>query len=495
MGSSVDPQLPLRVIIDTNVFISAENIGVRPDEHSRHAAEFIRLAGQLGVHVLISQGTQSDILQASGSLRHLRQKQLQRYSVLESVPHDMELARKGGFPEPISSNDEADLEVLQALVAGASDWLVTQDLNLQRRATRAGYGDRVLGLKDVIEIFKFYLNKPSEMPGVLTVKGYQFNLSASIFDDVRSDYEGFNDWWQIKVAREHRDVLTLGTPDNPEGISVLKLETDGAHGLPVNSLKICTFKVAEPYSGSRRGEHLLKATVDYARRNRAQAIYVEVLSHKSHLTSWLEGFGFDRIEGATTIRDEYVFAKYMAPHLDDQELLPLEHNVAYGPGSVRVQAPHIVPIKPRYHSRLFPEAEPQLSYFSGEYACGNAIGKAYLSHAAVRRLESGDTLLFMRTGGRSAITIVGVVESTLVSSQAEKLVSFVGNRTVYSAEEIKNLSCGREVLAIRFRLDRIVSPPWYRDKLQAAKVLVRPPQSIQQVREEGLTWIRKQLGE
>src|SRR5690606_6209594 len=140
-------------------------------------------------------------------------------------------------------------------------------------------------------------------------KGYQVQLSASIFDDLRNDYDGFDAWWRLKVAREHRAVLTIGSPDEPQGISVLKPESGEPYGLPVATLKICTFKVAESYSGARRGELLLKATIDYARRNRLGTLYLEVLPNKHGLIDWLEGFGFNRVPDGATSRGEQVYAK------------------------------------------------------------------------------------------------------------------------------------------------------------------------------------------
>lgn len=488
------PTLPLKVVIDTNVFISAENIGAYPDDHSHLAAEFMRLAGQLHVEIVISQGTKADVLRASEPLRTQRQRQLQRYTILEPVALDLTLAQSAGFPFHLSRNDRADLDVLQALAAGAADWLITQDDTLRKRASRAGYEDQVFSLQDVIETFGFYLNQPSVILGIQTLKGYQVQLSASIFDDLRNDYDGFDDWWRLKVAREHRDVLTIGSPDEPQGISVLKPESDEPYGLPVATLKICTFKVAESYSGARRGELLLKATIDYARRNRLGTLYLEVLPNKHGLIDWLEGFGFNRVPDGATSRGEQVYAKSLIPE-GDLVLPALDHNIAYGPGSLRMQSPHFVPVQPRFHGRLFPEAESQRSLFTGQDACGNAIGKAYLSHSPIRRLQSGDTLLFVRTGGRSAVTVIGVIESTLISAEADSIISFVGNRTVYSMEEIERMCHHRPVLAIRFRLDRTNSPVWGLADLQAVGALLRPPQSIQRAREEGLQWIRERLDE
>jgi ribosomal protein S18 acetylase RimI-like enzyme len=447
------------------------------------------------VPLVLSNATRIDILNASGSRRLQRQAQLKRYEVLPALKPDKPLADKAGFPTPISGNDLVDLEVLQALVVRAADWLVTEDITLRKRAVRAGFAGQVLGLKDAIETLNFYLKRPTQIPGVQTVKGYQLNLDAAIFGEIRVDYPEFSTWWREKVAREHRDVLLLGPLDDPEGLSVLKEEGVGVYAIPTAVIKVCTFKVSDAFLGSRRGELLLKASLDYARRNQRHVVYLEVLPNKQHLISWLESFGFERISHAFTARGEHVYVKYLSSRWNVHELSSLEHNVAFGPGSIRIQNPNIVPIKPMYHSRLLPEASPQLPLLLHGEACGNAIGKAYLSRAPTRRLQPGDTLMFMRSGENSAVTVIGVVESTLVSSKPEEIIAFVGNRTVYSVEEVRRLCERRSVLAVRFRLDRTLEPPWPIAELQSAGLVLRSPQSIQRTREEGLAWVRNRLVE
>ena len=71
----------------------------------------------------------------------------------------------------------------------------------------------------------------------------------------------------------------------------------------------------------------------------------------------------------------------------------------------------------------------------------------------------------------------------------------MGQRTVYRPDEIEQFCRrGGQLTAVIFRQDRFVDPPWPWEQLAALKVLRRPPQSIAAVPEEGMEWLRSQLG-
>jgi len=401
-----------------------------------------------------------------------------------------------GFPTTRSANDEVDLVILTTLAVKAADWLVTQDVSLRRRATKAGFGDRVFALADVVDTLDSFLNKPTTLSTVQTVAGYEVNLAAPIFTSLRKDYPEFDDWWRNRVALTHRDVLVLGPSTDPEGIAVLKVEDDHPHGLPGRVLKICTFKRGDEHQGSKRGELLLRAAIDFGRQNTCERVYLEVLPSKQSLLTWLTNFGFSIVPELSTIRNEHVSMKVLVPSIgSDSDTDGLRYNVAYGPGAVLVKSPYLVPIRPHYHHRIFPEAEIQSTLFPRDEACGNAIRKAYLCHARTRSLQPGDVLLFFRTGGSSSASAVGVVENTHVARRAEELAAFVGNRTVYSIDEMRQLCDKDNTLAILFRLDRILTPRWPVAELRTAGVLTGHPQSIQRIREDGIEWIRERLAE
>jgi hypothetical protein len=212
------------------------------------------------------------------------------------------------------------------------------------------------------------------------------------------------------------------------------------------------------------------------------------------LTGWLERFGFRH--HATQPNGELVMVKQFTPARGQPLLTPLEHAIRYGPRSVRVERAFLVPIRAAYHARLLPDSDDQTSLLENE-ACGNAIRKAYLCHANIRKLRPGDALLFLRTQEHveARVTAVGVVEQTRVSEEPDEVAAFVAGRTVYSYREIHAMCAAGEVLAIRFRLDRRVDPPWRAHALAGGKVMTRSPQSIATVPEEGVQWVREQLGE
>jgi hypothetical protein len=123
------------------------------------------------------------------------------------------------------------------------------------------------------------------------------------------------------------------------------------------------------------------------------------------------------------------------------------------------------------------------------------LRKAYLCHSPNRQLQAGSTLLFYRSQDAKAVTCVGVVEDTLVSTKAEEVVAFVGQRTVYSADDIQGMCNRGPVLAVLFRQDRLLPTPIPRQELVSERVVTQAPQSICRVPAEVIPWLDARLGE
>lgn len=488
------------VLIDSNVFIAAEDHGVGEHAFGAEASELLRLAGLLHFPVMISAGTRSDIAR-SGDRRESRGRQLEKYQVLAALAPDQALAARAGFPPAPGPNDEADLEVLTTFATGVATWLVTNDERLRRRAFKAGYRERVFSIGGALDLLRQLLAQPAEIPAVETVKAYEVGRGATLLAGLRDSYPpgpgdpGWDSWW-AKVCQEQRECLVIGQLQAPEALAVLKIETEGRYGLPPRVLKICTFKVADGFNGTRRGELLLKGVIDFARRNKLDVVYLEASSDTGFLPAWLDGFGFSVLDGASTIRGEAVFVKALAPPPGVVQLGSLEHNIAYGPGALRIERAHLVPIRDGWHRRLLPEVpdERQALFPLPLEPCGNAIRKAYLCRANTRKVLPGDALLFLRTGaGPSHVTAIGVTESTLTSSAPEEIVRTVGGRTVYSVQEIQSMCRKGNLLCILFRLDRIVAPPWPANTVLSNGLVGGVPQSIAQVQSGGVEWLVRQL--
>jgi hypothetical protein len=135
----------------------------------------------------------------------------------------------------------------------------------------------------------------------------------------------------------------------------------------------------------------------------------------------------------------------------------------------------------------------QLLLATESHPFGNSIRKAYLCHSQIRRIASGDAILFYRSGTNQAVTAVGIAERTLVSSDPLEIARFVGTRTVYSYAEIQDMAAAKPTLAVLFRLARILKPRWEVDLLRRAGIVKRGPQSFMQVRGKAVDWIASQL--
>lgn len=169
-----------------------------------------------------------------------------------------------------------------------------------------------------------------------------------------------------------------------------------------------------------------------------------------------------------------------------------EFHLVFGPPAVKLSEDdvYVVPIQPTYHRALFPEGEnpPPLVVD----AFGNALRKAYLSNAPIRRIDRGALLLFYRSQDLQAVTAVGVVEAIFVSRDSSAIQHYVGNRTVYTEAQIEEL-CLSEVLVILFRFDRMLEVPIPLEDLVAEGLLISHPQTITPAKPGGMAWLRRVL--
>jgi hypothetical protein len=162
-----------------------------------------------------------------------------------------------------------------------------------------------------------------------------------------------------------------------------------------------------------------------------------------------------------------------------------------------------VPIEPRWHRLLFPDAEPSdddalfpATEGLAAQPFGNALRKAYLCNSPSRLLRPGDPLLFYRSRDEQAIFVVGVCEYTFASGDAAEIAARVGKRTVYRFEEIEAMTRNGEVIVLMFRQDRILrNDPITLEELLESQLVHSWPQSITMARSEGLNWLLKRLDE
>lgn len=506
-ASTPEPAMRLKLMLDTNILIVAEPFDGHLEPAMEQAARLLRLANEQGHLLCVAAATRQDMLEGRDPVRRRqRLAELGKFHELDEVPLDPAFVGSAGASK-VGSNDYRDLRILATLNAGAASYLVSDDLRLRRRARRAGLGDAVLSLADAVLLLEGFVARALvEPPRVTRPKTYTLDGHQPIFDGLKADYVGFDAWLE-KVKRDSDDRVCFVIDDNGTyaAIALLKVEADCAYPLEQPVVKVSTFKVAATHSGSKFGELLLKAIMQHAVTTGVATLYVEVLDSHPEVVDFLVMFGFaDEHDPKTTT--EHVMIKRLKPGDDSDTLSDLDFHVKYGPPALRpTQSMFVVPIRPRWHDQLFPEKkptvipDPQLWLFPAAqpvvtHPWGNAIRKAYLCHSTVKSMQPGDLVLFYRSTDAKAATTVGIVEQTLRSTNPEQIMTFVGQRTVYTPSEITEMAAhSGGVLAIRFRQDRFLDPPATLVEMQAVGALTAWPQSITKLKQVGERWLKSLL--
>jgi L-amino acid N-acyltransferase YncA len=508
-ASAAPPPEPLRILIDTNVYIALEPFAGQMEKGLQPAARLLRLAAEQGHKLFVHPAVVDDLKQGTDPKRTAqRLAELSKFMMLDEGPIPSSLTKAVGA-SPESSNDHRDLRLLAALANRAVTYLVTEDGRLRKRAQRyPSLAESVMALDDFIAMLEDFAPAVSATPPrVERVQSYTLDEDQAIFDSIRSEYAEFDSWLtKVKSDSSNRICFVIRQDNAYAALAILKaIETDCSYGFSEPVCKIATLKVEPQRGGSKLGELLLKAIFSDASAREVSSLYVEVHQKHKMLIELLELFGFFD-SGQRTERGELVMVKTRTATPEDANLGALEYHVRLGPPAINGRGQvFMVPIQPQWHEQLFPDAPgatlpadqlliPDLLPEVTTHPWGNALRKAYLSQSRIKRLKPGDTLLFYRSRGPADVLAVGVVESTLRSPDPSEVMTFVGRRTVYTPDEIARMARRVDgVLAILFRQDRFLDHPWTSGELQANGVMASHPQTISQVEEAGATWVHRQL--
>jgi hypothetical protein len=215
----------------------------------------------------------------------------------------------------------------------------------------------------------------------------------------------------------------------------------------------------------------------------------------------LAEFGFEVDSESTTELGELVMVKHLRGDRD-ASLDPLTFHKKYGPPAILLgQRAWAIPIEPRWHKQLFPDAPgPAQLVLPGLFDAdpkpwGNALRKAYLCHSRVTKVRPGDTIVFYRSQDFRSFTVVGVVEATMRSVDPHEIMTFVGKRTVYTPTDIAQMCRHGPVFATLFRQDRFLDPAWPLAEVCSHGLLKSHPQSFTELRKGGISWLQEQLAE
>jgi predicted nucleic acid-binding protein len=343
-----------------------------------------------------------------------------------------------------NTNDFNDTLLLNELYNNRVDVLITEDKKIHEKACVLGISESVFNISSFIE--KIIAEHPDLVDyKVLSVKKEligNINFEDSFFDSFRADYPGFDKWFNSK-ANEHAYITQ---DENTNTIlSFLYLKTESTEELyydinptflPKKRLKISSFKVIS--NGERLGERYLKIIFDNALRRKVDEIYVTVFNNKienTMLINMLEEWGF-KYHGTKGENNELVYLRDFTPQVN-----VCEPKLTY-PYINSESRKFLVPIYPAYHTDLFPDSilhnECPDDFVESE-PHRNSIGKVYISRSLFKCLQSGDVLVFYRTGGyyQGVISTIAIVEGTCqdISSNTD-FIRKCRKRSVFTDEKL-----------------------------------------------------------
>lgn len=286
-----------------------------------------------------------------------------------------------------------------------------------------------------------------------TVKFSDIDINDSFFDSLKSDYDGFNQWFKKKQMIGAL-AYTLKIDGNLSAFLYLK---DGEkEAIPLNNkmlpltsrIKIGTFKIDEKIGGKRLGEGAIGLALWHWFRENESEIYVTTFSKQKSLINLFEKFGFT-IVGEKADDGELVLVKdknnldFSDPYKSFPYINP---NFNYA-GILTVDA--------QYHDQLFPYSELQGTKFKHEVItdiAGNGITKMYVSGAYSGGYSEGEPILIYRKssgtnrGYKSVVTSIGTVTSCInVKSNGTLLMDvasvkeILGNKSVLSDNDLLSL--------------------------------------------------------
>jgi predicted nucleic acid-binding protein len=347
-----------------------------------------------------------------------------------------------------NENDISDSKILGEVFAGRVDFLISEDKKIHEKARLLNISEKLYKIDTFLE--KVTAENPELVDyKVLAVKKQYFgevSLTDAFFDSFREDYQGFDRWFnkkadEIAYVCYQNDVLSA--------FLFVKVEEGGSESYsditPVftnkRRLKIGTFKVTS--NGYKIGERFLKIIFDNAHLQKVNEIYVTIFdktTEHERLIALMEEWGF-KYHGTkkTPTGEEKVYTR----EFNRDAPVDLANPKLTYPYISKESDVFMVPIYPDYHTELFPDSilrtESPKDFVENE-PHRNALSKVYISRSHERNLNSGDIIVFYRTGGKYAgvATTVGVVESVVTDIQDEShFIALCRKRSVFTDDELR----------------------------------------------------------
>jgi len=439
----------MKVLLDTNIIIHREaNRIVQPD-----IGQLFNWIDKLKYQKFIHPITVSEIERYKNSqVVDTFAIKLDSYNRLKHHLEFTDRVKEISDRFDVNENDINDTQLLNEIVIGRIDILISQDKKIHTKANELGIADKVF------KIHTFLEKATSENPElvdykILAVKKADFaevNIHDNFFDSFREDYDEFNDWF---IKKSDNVCYVCYSDENLTAFLYIKVEKKDEDYSeiqpmfePKKRLKIGTLKVIS--NGYKIGERFLKIVFDNAIQYKVEEIYVTVFDKRpeqGQLIEMLKDWGFIEYGIKRTKNgDEIVLVRPFGKKIPVNIKKP---KLSF-PFFSRETRKYIIKIEHQYHTELFPDSintrEDETKYTENE-PHRNRIGKVYISHSRDRHLQAGDIIIIYRMGETSpkkyssTVTSICIVEDVINNIKSfDEFYGICNRRTLIKKKELED---------------------------------------------------------
>ena len=408
-------------------------------------------------------------------------------------------------------NDDVDNILLNEVYCNCFDYLITEDGKIIKKAEALGISYKVLSIDDFIyqcdeenpNLTEYKFNK------VRPKKFSDIDLKDSFFDSLRENYKEFDVWYNRKKVEGESAYVNFDKDEKLRGFLYIKQESNEEKYYdiepvfkPLKRLKIGTFKVEA--TGYRLGERFLQIIFDNAIEKNVDEIYVTMYEQELNvehlkllLIDWgFEYYGIKKHEGK---KSESIYVKRMKYYNSNKSIVENFPNVNYKTKK------YFLPIKPEYHTQIFPDAilrtEGDVS-FDDYNANRYSLEKCYVSFTYKTNFKIGDIVLIYRNGenpGRkkyeSVVSSICIISDVIYNNQisnVNKMLNFCKNRSVFSEKELREFySYKKEKQLIKMILIKSLDKKVILNELWENQIVNPPsgPRSFDEISDEAFNKI------
>lgn len=278
------------------------------------------------------------------------------------------------------------------------------------------------------------------------------NLEDSFFDDLKTSYPEFSDWFNRKSEQGEEAVVSYNDGHLCDFLYT-KIEEEElgttdhiSPSLPAKKrLKVGTFKVDARHT--RRADRFMKRIMDIAIAEQVEEIYVTVFPRHEELIRRFENYGFEEKahkEHETTY--ELVLVKDMKSYVGD---IVKDYPKIKRAGTKK----YLLSIYPKFHTQLFPDSilrnEESYKYdLIKDLKPTNSINKVYICFMKdVQMMKKGDVVTIYRTSDepgrayyRSVVTSICSVVNIATKADfldEDDFVRQVKNSSVFNESDLR----------------------------------------------------------